>query len=61
MSNMREHDEANKILDMPERADRVAYFLTLPKQIKPAVGELVKIATNAAEYHRHLSWRVYRE
>lgn len=58
---MKEHDEANKILDMKTREEQVAYYKTLPNNIKLAVGNLVSMAQKAAQYHRHFAWRVYRD
>lgn len=37
------HIEANKILDMKERADQVAYYRSLPPDIRETVGELVRM------------------
>jgi hypothetical protein len=44
---LREHDEANKILDMSDRKEQESYFRALPESIKPAVGEMVKIVNKA--------------
>jgi len=59
---LREHDEANKILDMKTRKEKVDYYESLkPWSFKRDVGDLVRMAQKAAEYNRHFAWRVHRD
>lgn len=54
---MREHDEANRILDMTDRADQERHFRSLPADIRDDVGHLVRVAQSAALYYRTPGWR----
>lgn len=55
------HDHANKILDMPERKDQVAYYKALPESLKESVGNLVKMQMEMAKDGRLFGWRVAHE
>lgn len=55
------HDEANKILDMKERKDQVAYFRSLPPEMQKYVGPLVAMQKKASKNHRILGWRAIHE
>jgi hypothetical protein len=52
------HDEANKILDMTDRAEQVRHYKALSPELKKTVGELVKIANSAERFYRFPAWRV---
>jgi len=54
------HDEANKILDMADRNDQISHYKSLPIKIRPAVGELVKIAKKAELNLCYPAWRRQR-
>jgi hypothetical protein len=58
---VREHDEANKILDMSDRKEQESYFRALPERIKPAVGDMVKIVNKARLNYCVFSWRLEHE
>jgi len=54
---MKEHDLANEILDLHDREDQVKKFLAVPKALKSAVGELVRIAKLADRNGCLPGWR----
>lgn len=59
---MKEHDEANKILDMKTREEQVEYYRALePMHFRLAVGNWVKQAQDMEKDNRHFAWRVYRD
>ncbi len=54
---MREHEHANRILDMPSREKQKAYFRGLPIEIRRDVGDLVRIANCASQNIAIPGWR----
>lgn len=55
--DMREHDEANRILDMDDRREQKRHYRSLPVEIRMSVGGLVRIANLCAREFRMPGWR----
>lgn len=54
---MKEHDEANKILNMKTRKEQVEYWKQLPDKIKQSVGSLVNIGQQSERNGVIPAWR----
>lgn len=51
------HEEANKILDMPDRQQQIDYWKGLPDSIRFDVGSLVAIQRSAERLRAITGWR----